>query len=118
MGHCPDCRFAFCRVCNKTYHGVDACDFIKMEQEAERQRRFMETQLAILREKEVSSSKNLPEDMAELNAVFKWWKYIFKKDNVEGFLKRCPGCGTGIQVWAREALESFRKPVDATTCTA
>ncbi|XP_062393010.1 E3 ubiquitin-protein ligase RNF14 [Sardina pilchardus] len=84
---CPACKFAFCHVCNRGYHGVSACE-AKIED------------LLALRDEYLSASpdgkafmeqrygKHVIQRIVEESYSSEWLK-----DNCKG----CPFCGTNIQ---------------------
>ncbi|KAK7172175.1 hypothetical protein R3I93_004472 [Phoxinus phoxinus] len=69
MGICPSCRFVFCTLCKRTYHGLSLCKEVQMEKD------LQEKQLI----QSYKDDEALSEDWVMLNS------------------KPCPSCRSNIQ---------------------
>ncbi|TTX06328.1 E3 ubiquitin-protein ligase RNF14 [Bagarius yarrelli] len=105
MGQCPSCRYAFCTLCKRAYHGVSHCkptvqELHKLQEEylsgSEEVRAFLEQRFG----------KQVMQRALDESSSMKW---------LEENSKNCPRCGCHIQV------SSTKGPLDRTkqtfTCT-
>lgn len=84
---CPTCKFAFCHVCNRGYHGVSACQ-AKIEE------------LMGLRDEYLSASPNgktFLEQRYGKHVIQRIVEESYSSEWLKDNCKTCPSCGTNIQ---------------------
>uniref|UniRef100_A0A6J0URH0 RBR-type E3 ubiquitin transferase n=1 Tax=Pogona vitticeps TaxID=103695 RepID=A0A6J0URH0_9SAUR len=99
MGICPRCNYAFCTLCNKTYHGLSPC-------------KVTADKLLDLREEYLEAdelSKQFLEKRYGKRVIEKALEEMESQDWLEKNSKLCPSCATPI-----EKLDGCNKM----TCTA
>uniref|UniRef100_A0A8C5WI46 E3 ubiquitin-protein ligase RNF14 n=1 Tax=Leptobrachium leishanense TaxID=445787 RepID=A0A8C5WI46_9ANUR len=78
MGICPSCHYAFCTLCQMTYHGISKCNLPEEN---------LDTEL----------SEDLPEDDTD----YHYYNYVKGEKETKEWLKKntknCPYCGVCIQ---------------------
>ncbi|XP_063223142.1 E3 ubiquitin-protein ligase RNF14-like [Bacillus rossius redtenbacheri] len=90
LATCPECRYAFCVLCEKVYHGVAPCAIIPAEK-----RKLMEEYLkASDEQKVVMEAKYSRQQLKNLVDTFhlEWSESWIKKNS-----KKCPHCNTAIE---------------------
>ncbi|KTG01497.1 hypothetical protein cypCar_00031785 [Cyprinus carpio] len=87
MGICPACRYAFCTLCKRSYHGLSHCMVTADE-------------LRSLRDEYISASeegKKFLEKRFGRRVIQKAVEESFSTDWLKDNCKQCPCCGTNIQ---------------------
>ncbi|XP_051960417.1 E3 ubiquitin-protein ligase RNF14-like [Xyrauchen texanus] len=87
MGICPSCRYAFCTLCKRSYHGLSHCMVSADE-------------LRGLRDEYLSASeeeKKFLEKRFGKRVIQKAVEESFSTDWLTNNCKKCPCCGTNIQ---------------------
>ncbi|XP_043077335.1 E3 ubiquitin-protein ligase RNF14 isoform X2 [Puntigrus tetrazona] len=87
MGICPACRYAFCTLCKRSYHGLSHCIATGDE-------------LRSLRDEYISASeegKKFLEKRFGRRVIQKAVEESFSTDWLKDNCKQCPCCGTNIQ---------------------
>eukprot|EP00118_Oscarella_pearsei_P028148 m.1643 g.1643 ORF g.1643 m.1643 type:complete len:433 (+) comp7583_c0_seq2:24-1322(+) len=87
MGVCPRCEFAFCSLCNRTWHGVAPCQFRKVELR----------KLKGEYEKAAPAERAFLEHKYGLRTIRRAVEEIVSEDWIEEYTKQCPACLSNIQ---------------------
>ncbi|CAM9440821.1 E3 ubiquitin-protein ligase RNF14 isoform X1 [Lampetra fluviatilis] len=87
MGHCPQCKFAFCNVCRHAYHGISAC-IIKSENLGNIVKEYNNADAA---------SRVFLEQRYGKHTIKRAIEEVHSKDWLAQNAKACPRCCTHIQ---------------------
>ncbi|TRY69633.1 hypothetical protein DNTS_032749 [Danionella cerebrum] len=94
MGICPSCRYAFCTLCRRSYHGVSHC-------------KISADELHSLRDEYLSAgdeARKFLEKRFGKRVIQRAVEESFSTDWLKSNCKQCPCCGTNIQVCVNASL--------------
>ncbi|XP_007247086.2 E3 ubiquitin-protein ligase RNF14 isoform X1 [Astyanax mexicanus] len=97
MGLCPSCRYAFCTLCKRAYHGLSHC-----LPTADELRNLQEEYLAANKEEQKFMEQRYGKQVIQ-RAV----EESFSRQWLEENSKNCPSCGTHIQEELDQCLTLF-----------